>query len=99
GGGGRGLGFRRVLFRPPLAPLPGMPEMSMSCSWAILRTTGEERTRRSSSTEAPEPIREAAFGTSRAPVGVTAGCAVAGTGATRIDRKRRREGRGGSVVG
>ena len=35
----------------PLMPVPSMREMSTPCSSAILRTTGEERTRRSSSGE------------------------------------------------
>ena len=62
--------FRMSFFvTRPLTPVPGIREMSMLCSWAILRTTGDDRTRRSSSTEAPEPMSDAALGTSRAPAG------------------------------
>src|SRR6185436_17469658 len=44
---------------------PESREMSTWCSWAILRTTGDERTRRRSSTVDPEPARLDAFGISR----------------------------------
>src|SRR5438046_1772128 len=38
------IAFRMSFFvTRPLAPVPAIREMSMSCSWAILRTTGEER--------------------------------------------------------
>src|SRR5262245_29073005 len=73
-----------VLVTRPLIPVPWIPEMSMLCSWAILRTTGEERTRRRSSTELPWPRSEAAFGTSRAPAGAVAG--VGGDAAARAPR-------------
>src|SRR5882672_11007039 len=48
----------------PETPVPVSRAMSTRCSWAILRTTGEERTRRRSSTVAPDPARCDALGIS-----------------------------------